>query len=189
MYRMLLALILAGALTAGASGSTVQFSVGGVPVGAGEVIEVEPSDWLTVGVYVAPDAPLESFTVDIVPTGPWPLPPPWAVCDPPSPWPWDPTFPSPGWVPEYGVFMLGGFILGDELFVGPGVVAEFDVHIPDVPYSTILNMEYDFTELVGPGYYDDMSEQLPLVLHVTPEPVSLGLLALGGLVALRRRVT
>jgi hypothetical protein len=183
--------MLAGALTAGASASTVQFSVGGVPVDAGQVIEVAPSDDLLVGIWVTPDQPMESYTIDMFLTGPWPQPdvvicdPPWGVFPPP----WDPGLSDVIWIPSWGVYEFSGFV-GDELFVGPGVVAEFYVHIPDVPYSTILNMEYDFTELVGPaGYYDDMSEHLPLVLHVTPEPVSLGLLALGGLVALRRRIT
>jgi hypothetical protein len=176
--------MLAGALTAGASASLVQFSVGGVPVGAGEVIEVEPSNMLTVGVWIVPDAPIENFWVDLMATGPWD---PFTdlVVDP-YPWqPWDnddfiwlPPEPPDFWPPS-----IGGFLRLDP-WAGPGVVAEFVVHIPDVPESTILNLEYDYVE-VGTGGAD----VLPLVLHVTPEPVSLGLLALGGVLAQRRRMT
>ncbi len=179
MCRMLLAVMLAGALTAGASGSTVQFAVGGVPVGAGEVIEVEPSDDLLVGIYVTPDEPIENMWVDFLATGPWPGPPVWPediVLLPP----WEGCWPT--YDPDLGVYSIGG--LASELWAGPGAVAEFLVHIPDVPVSTTLNLEYDYAE-VGAGGVD----MLPLVLHVTPEPVSLGLLALGGLVALRRRLT
>jgi len=182
MSRILLAVMLAGALTAGASASTVQFSVGGVPVDAGQVIEVAPSDEIMVDVWIAPDAPIENFWVDILATGPWdpffdlsqsinPLPP-WNNDD-------FTAFPDPA----HGIYSIGGFLRGDP-WAGPGAVAEFLVHIPDVPKSTILNLEYDYAEVGA-----ETVEMLPLVLHVTPEPVSLGLLVLGGVVAMRRRVT
>jgi len=57
------------------------------------------------------------------------------------------------------------------------------VDLSDYPVSTVLNLEIDYAE-VG-VYWVDVT--YPLVLHVTPEPATLGLLALGGLAAMRRR--
>jgi hypothetical protein len=207
MTRVLLALVLAAGLTAAANAAVVAFSVDGVPT-YGQPVEVRPSDWLEVGIWIGPDFPLESFTVDFYDTGPWIAPEPLPKVDfqdlgpagtgdvrwvPPEPSipdpPWDPGLSDARWFSDWGVWSIGGFISGTELFEGPGVVAEFDVHIADYPESTILNLEIDFVELVGPTGYEDMPDVYPLVLHVTPEPATIGLLVLGGLAALRRRST
>jgi hypothetical protein len=178
MARFLLALVFAVGLTAAANAAVVQFSVDGVPVDGSVPIEVQPSDEIMVDVWVVPDGAIENFWVDILPTGPWnPLVD--AVVTPIAPWANDDFF--AGWDPSWGVLSIGGF-LRTEPWAGPGSVAEFLVHIPDVPESTILNLEYDYIE-VGAG----SAQGLPLVLHVTPEPATIGLLVLGGLAALRRR--
>jgi hypothetical protein len=198
MTRLLLALVLAAGLTAAANAAVVQFSVDGLPVDGSVPIEVRPSDNIVVDIWITPDFPLESYTVDIYPTGPWvdpePLPMlegidlgPAGTGDVSFPAPFDPGLSDARWIGAYGVWSIGGFVSGATLFDQPGPVAFFDVHIPDVPISTILNLEIDFVELVGPTGYDDMPEMLPLVLHVTPEPATIGLLVLGGLAALRRR--
>jgi len=203
MTRVLLGLVLAAGLTAAANAAVVQFSVNGVPT-YGQTVEVRPSDWIEVGIWIEPDFPLESFTVDFYDTGPWidpyPLPkdegdlgpagsgavifPPW---DPVLP-PWDPGLSDARWLEMFGVWEIGGFITGNDLFDRPAVVAQFDVHIADYPESTILNLEFDFAELVGPTGYEDAPDTFPLVLHVTPEPATIGLLVLGGLAVLRRRL-
>jgi len=196
MARTLLALLLAAGLTAAASAAVVQFSVDGVPVDGSVPVEVRPSDWIEVGIWIDPDFPLETFLVDFYATGPWvPLPQDGNDIGPaalfpyvrlPDP-PWDQGLSGARWLDMFGVWEVCGFISTGELFAEPGVVAEFDAHIPDVPESTILNLEFDFAELQGPTGYDDMPEFLPLVLHVTPEPATIGLLVLGGLAVLRRR--
>jgi len=197
MTRVLLALVFAAGLTAAANAAVVQFSVDGVPVDGSVPVEVRPSDWIVVDIWIIPDFPLESYTVDFYPTGPWvdpePLPKvpgdlgPGGTGDVRFPPPWDPGLSDAQWFASYGVWSIGGFVSGTDLFEGPGSVAEFDVHIADYAESTILNLEIDFVELVGPTGYEDMPDVLPLVLHVTPEPATIGLLVLGGLAVLRRR--
>jgi len=196
MTRLLLALVLAAGLTAAANAAVVQFAVDGVPVDGSVPVEVRPSDIVQVGIWIEPDFPLESYLVDFYATGPWmPLPQEDNVdigpagsglVGLPTP-PWDQGLSDARWLDMFGVWEVGGFIATGDLFAAPGVVAFFEAHIPDVPESTILNLELDFIELSGPTGYDDMPNVLPLVLHVTPEPATIGLLVLGGLAALRRR--
>ena len=175
MTRVLLALVFAAGLTVAANAAVVQFSVDGVPVDGSVPIEVVPSQVIMVDVWIVPDAPIENFWVDILPTGPWnPLID--AVALPIGVWANDDYF--AGWDPGYGVLSIGGFVRA-EPWAG---VAEFEVHIPDLPISTILNLEYDYVEVGAGG-----AQVLPLILHVTPEPATIGLLVLGGLAALRRR--
>ena len=196
MSRIVLALVFAAAMSAAATASTVQFSVGGVPTDGSVPIEVVPSQQVEIGVYVTPDFDLESYTVDFYATGPWtPLSQQDGVDIGPAgtgevqiPLPWDQGLSNAAWLESWAVWEIGGFISGTTpLFTGPGVVASFVVHIPNVAESTILNLEWDFVELAGPGGNDPGGTLLPLRLHVTPEPATLGLLALGGLAALRRR--
>jgi hypothetical protein len=173
----------------------MQFSVNGVPVNVGEIIEVTDTaeTWLTVGVYATPDAPIESYVVEFYPTGPWAWsgPPQWVPSDPVAPFPWDPGLSTAEWVSELQVFRFSGPVYAGEVFTGPGVLAEFDVCVPRLPASTLVNMEYDSVELVGPGFHDDMPECVPLLVHpmehVTPEPATLGLLAFGALTMVRRQ--
>ena len=214
MARMACAMMLTGLLTGGVSANVIQFAVDGVPIGAGEVIEVAPSDVLTVGIYIAPDQPISTFDVAMVFTGPWPEPPlpqiggtgpdagallesgdVWLLGD------WDLSYQYNAlnagafYYALYEEYIIGAFLPSDlfEPQSEPGVVAEFDLHVPDVPISTVLGCEFTFGEVswLVPGGIDadDDPDLLPLVLHVIPEPVSLGLLVLGGVVALRRRVT
>jgi len=200
MMRIVLALVFAVAMGATATASIVQFSVGGTPTDGSVPIEVVPSDWLQIGIYVTPDFPLETYQIDFYETGPWvdpePLPKvpdqdlgPAGTGDVQFPAPWDPGLSDAKWDPDFFVWSIGGFVSGTELFQGPGDVATFMVHIPDVSESTTLNLEFDFAELTAPGQYDDAATFYPLRLHVgvAPEPATLGLLALGGLAALRRR--
>ena len=196
MSRIVLALFFAVAMSAVATASTVQFSVDGVPTDGSVPIEVVPSQQVQIGLYVTPDFDLEGFTVDFYATGPWvPLPQEDGVDIGPAgsglvqfPPPWGQGLSDAKWLDLYSVWELGGFA-ETTLFTGPGDVATFMVHIPDVAESTILNLEFDFAELAGylgsPTVEADVL--LPLSLHVTPEPATLALLALGGLAALRRR--
>jgi hypothetical protein len=198
MTRLLLALVLAAGLTVAANAAVVQFSVDGVPVDGSVPIDVRPSDNIVVDIWITPDFPLETYLVDIYPTGPWVDPEPLTKVDNVDigpagtgevsiPLPFSQSLSDARWLASFGVWEISGFIDGTVLIDQPGPVAFFDVHIPDVPESTLLNLEFDFVELQGPTGYDDMPEMMPLVLHVTPEPATIGLLVLGGLAALRRR--
>lgn len=192
MSRVLGVALVACALTAGTSASMMQFSVNGVPVDRFEPIEVtdKGETWLTVGVYATPDAPIESYVVEFFCGGALGWTPQWVPSDPVAPFPWDPALTTAEWVSEVLVFRVAGSVYAGEVFTGPGVVAEFDFWIPWLPASSIVTLEYDYVELVGPGFYDDMPEWEPLIVHVnehvTPEPATLGLLALGALAVIRR---
>ena len=177
---------------AGTSTNRIQFAVDGVPVGAGEVVEVAPSDVLTVGIYVVPDQPIVSFTVELVFNGPWPEPPLPEIYRPPADvlilsgdvrmiGDWANVHAAAFYNSPYNVYFIGSFLswlAGREPQSEPGVTAEFDLHVPDVPISTELACEFTFGEVSWRGpepNFDDSPDLLPLVLHVTPEPMSLPL--------------
>ena len=193
MSRALGVAVMVCVLTAVAGASTMQFSVDGVPVD-GSVQEV-PQGLTTIGVYMTPDVPVECFWVDILPTGPWVAPEPlpkigdWSDTtalidsgDVTMLGVWDNEFAAAYWDVNYGVWSIGSFLVMG--FEGePQTVAEFDVDLSSYPVSTVLNLEFDYAK-VGPYIVDVI---LPLSLHVTPEPATLWLFALGGLAAMIRR--
>jgi len=209
MARIVLATVLAGALTAGASANLIQFALDGVPIGAGDVVEVIPGGLLTLGIYVVPDQPICAFTVELMFGEAWPEPPLPQIDKPPTDalilngdvrmiGDWDNEFAAAFYSFTYDVYPIGSFLSwldGLEPQSEPGVTAEFDLHVPDVPISTELACEFDFGEVGWRGGSDDDPVMVPATLVpatlrvMAPEPVSLGLLALGGVVALRRRVT
>jgi hypothetical protein len=175
------------AVAAGASASTMQFSVNGIPVD-GSVQEV-PQGITTIGIYMTPDVPVETFFVEFFATGPWVAPEPLpelddliASGDVRMLAVWDNEFAAAQWDVFYSTWVIGGFLPG-ELESEPQVVAEFDVDLSSYVVSTVLNLEFDFAEV---GLYE-ADVMLPLVLHVTPEPATVGLLVFGGLAALWRR--
>jgi len=189
MSRVLLAMVFAVGLAGSANAAVMQFSIGGVPVGPGEVVEVLPSDILMVDIYIDPEGqPYDGYVANIEVTGPW------------DPMPLDASGIS--WLPPFAQTkqyftptQVGNYVVSDNsqsTVTDPQGVCEWEVHVPDVPASTILNLEF-----VPSGMFGDTGilfagatlpvTTLPLELHVTPEPATLGLLVLGGLAALRRR--
>lgn len=202
MSRVLLAMVFAVGLVGSANAATMMFSVDGAPIGPGQVVEVVASQVVEIDVWVElePGESYDFVMANVVPTGEW-----------------DPVMPlTPGdvaWVPPWGTndakveppgsIMPGvptGTAMSDSLVVlglevdVSGSVLSFPVHIPDVPESTILNFEYVTGEMIATfntkvllGSTALPLTLVPLELHVTPEPATLGLLVLGGLAALRRR--
>lgn len=209
MARLVLATVLAGVLTAGASANLIQFAVDGVPIGAGDVVEVIPGSLLTLGIYVVPDQPINSFSVELMFDEAWSEPPLPQIDNPPADalilsgdvrmiGDWDNEFAAAFYSFSRNVYFIGSFLSwldGLEPQGEPGVAAEFDLRVPDVPISTELTCEFEFGEVGWRGGSDDDPVMVPATLVpatlrvIVPEPVSLGLLALGGLVALRRRMT
>ena len=200
MFRLSGVMVVVCALTAGVQGSSMQFSVNGVPVD-GSVQEV-PQGVVTIDIYVTPDDDFDAFNVDILPTGAWVPPEPLPKIGAPATdttalldsgdvrmlGVWDNENAAAFWIAEYGVWEIGGFLpVGFERT--PQALAEFDVDLSSYAVSTMLNLEFDYAEigLGEPPWSIEVDVTYPLVLHVTPEPATLGLLALGGLSALRRR--
>ncbi len=204
MSRVLLAMVFAVGLAGAANAAVMQFSVDGVPVGPGEVVEVLPSDYIVIDLWIEldPGEEFDYFMANVVPTGTW------------DPLPLMPMDPAIAWMPPFGIGnqlyyppdaygpgmpVAGSFsdfvALGSGNASGP--VLEWEVHIPDLPVSTQLNLEIVPMDIFGPtvvsytvpgqGAVPLPLSVLPLELHITPEPATLGLLVLGGLAALRRR--
>lgn len=76
--------------------------------------------------------------------------------------------------------MTATILDGDPLMV-------FEFHVPDLPWSTII-----FVDPIGLQLFDKFnaplpSDVIPLEIHVSPEPMTVALLGLGGLFLRRRK--
>jgi hypothetical protein len=94
--------------------------------------------------------------------------------------------PFGGWsfTPEGAGYTSGGngIWIGGQLPAN-GEIFVHEFHVPDLPFSTEIAVDYniDYLRLVP----EDKAGQM--LLHVTPEPMTIGLLGLGALGLLRRR--
>jgi len=100
------------------------------------------------------------------------------------------------WGINSGFLAPGFYTFSDALFAGPvgdTAVAQFNLTVPaGLPVSTILTLSAlpiappNGSHIFGPaGALPTTATDL--VIHITPEPATLGLLVLGGLAVLRRR--
>ncbi len=84
----------------------------------------------------------------------------------------------------------GGSVFGASIEPGAAIYS-FTFHVPELPFSTVIEI-YGLDVVGTPGSYVSNAATFqteaiaPLTLHVVPEPISMGLLGLGGLF-LRRR--
>lgn len=187
MSRILLALVLVAGLSAAANAAVVEFSFDGVPVSQlPSPIEVRASEYHVIDIYIDPEGDAyDSWDVEIIATGEWDPLAGLTVADVS----WLPPWVDNALVLDYAPYYdLGSFTTGDPVGTA-GPVAEFEIHIPDLAESTMLNLEFvsEWVLLSNAGIALPVTVGGMLELHITPEPATLGLLVLGGLAALRRR--
>ncbi len=106
------------------------------------------------------------------------------------------TYQKPGTVWNTGgveVVAIAGASSGANV---SGTLWSFQYHVPDVPESTMITIKIfeDDQDYLAPSYtlsggthYEGTDFFTPLVLHVVPEPMTMALLGLGGLLLRRRK--
>jgi hypothetical protein len=76
-------------------------------------------------------------------------------------------------------------------FIAPfpgGLIYTFEFHVPDLEPSTIIVIDALHGDWDGLDAIPGMEDQLPYAaIHVIPEPMTIGLLGLGGLLLRRRK--
>lgn len=156
------------------------------PVWIETVGSAHPSDVITV--YMMTN--LDVFGMDIAaivdsstagPTG--------VVVQPP--WVWNPSFSSPQANPGTPPVLVANITAVTG--VGPGATGMlfgFNYHVPDLPYSTIIEIGsggdwLPWFEFIDGSFYEGQLDSA--FIHVVPEPMTIVLLGLGGLLVRRRK--
>jgi hypothetical protein len=81
---------------------------------------------------------------------------------------------------------IAGANIEDGILPGQ-VVWGFEYHVPQVPPSTWLTITASGVDIADAWYDQAVSSIVPLEIHVIPEPATIALMGLGGLLLRRRK--
>ena len=96
---------------------------------------------------------------------------------------------NPGVVKNAGGILLqsiAGGVASADILAGE-VLHSFEYHVPEVQESTILVIDAGGVILASLDFSAFLEQIAPLEIHVTPEPMTVALLGLGGLFLRRRK--
>ena len=200
--KKLLVLSLMLALCAMASATSVTLAVIGGDAPSGEfdpdgqgplppIPSYLPSDIIVIGVTA--DFQVGQISIPQV-LGPTPAGPPPASQNPALHALFVNAPVSPGDVVNAGGLLIkdvvggvNGFDLTDGVPIGE-VLWLFEFHVPDAPWSTIIPIHLAGVDMADVWYSEQVTGDIgPLEIHVSPEPMTVALLGLGGLFLRRRK--